>query len=155
MWALGFGVGILSLAQMATDQLAVQRFLTAKDLGNCVRSFVYSSTFSGLFTILMGFNSLCILGFYKQQRLDPLKAGKIEEADQILPYFAITELPHGIAGLLVAAVLGSTMSVYSGGVNAAATAFHIDILSNACGKTCTKESELRRLRLLTLCASPS
>ena len=56
-----------------------------------------------------------------------------------------------IAGLLVAAVLGSTMSVYSGGVNAAATAFHIDILSNACGKTCTKESELRRLRLLTLC----
>ena len=95
VWALGFGVGILSLAQMATDQLAVQRFLTAKDLGNCVRSFVYSSTFSGLFTILMGFNSLCILGFYKQQRLDPLKAGRIEEADQILPYFAITELPHG------------------------------------------------------------
>lgn len=130
IYALGFGVGVLSLAQMATDQLAVQRFLTAKDLGHCVRSFVYSSVFSGLFTILMGFNSLCILGFYKQQHENPLKEGKIEQADQILPYFAIMELPHGIAGLLVAAVLGSTMSVYSGGLNAAATAFHIDILSN-------------------------
>ena len=41
----------------------------------------------------------------------------------------------GIAGLLVAAVLGSTMSVYSGGLNAAATSFHIDILSNALVRT--------------------
>jgi hypothetical protein len=41
----------------------------------------------------------------------------------------------GIAGLLVAAVLGSTLSVYSGGLNAAATSFHIDILSNALVRT--------------------
>ena len=66
----------------------------------------------------MGLNGLAILGFYKQAKRDPVKDGLIEQADQILPYFAIKELPHGIAGLLVAAVLGSTMSVYSGGKGA-------------------------------------
>ena len=99
----------------------------------------------------MGFNGVAILGYYKQIKVDPVKDGLIEQADQILPYFAIKELPHGIAGLLVAAVLGSTMSVYSGGLNAAATSFHIDILSNALGYRCSKDQELRRLRLLTLC----
>jgi hypothetical protein len=42
IWALWLGVGVLSLAQTATDQLAVQRFLTASSLSQCVRSFVYS-----------------------------------------------------------------------------------------------------------------
>jgi hypothetical protein len=42
IWALWLGVGVLSLAQTATDQLAVQRFLTASSLNQCVRSFVYS-----------------------------------------------------------------------------------------------------------------
>ena len=87
----------------------------------------------------------------------PLQAGNITKSDQILPYFATNELPHGVgedkgarkvamrcnkmkpirlvvlsdfshshnipctqlahaqvAGLLIAAVVGSTMSVYSG-----------------------------------------
>ena len=41
----------------------------------------------------------------------------------------LTQLPNGVAGLLVAAVLGSTMSVFSGGLNAAATSFYVDIWS--------------------------
>ena len=85
IWALWFGVGVLSLAQTATDQLAVQRFLTAKSLDHCVRSFVYSGLYNIVWTVLMGINGLAILGYYKQTQQDPVKDGLIEQADQILP----------------------------------------------------------------------
>ena len=41
-----------------------------------------------------------------------VQEGLVKKADQILPYFAVNELPEGVAGILTAAVLGSTMSVY-------------------------------------------
>jgi uncharacterized sodium:solute symporter family permease YidK len=85
VWALLFGVGVLSLAQTATDQLAVQRFLTAKSLQHCVRSFFYSGLYNMVWTLLMGFNGLAILAYYKQAKSDPVKDGLIQQADQILP----------------------------------------------------------------------
>ena len=42
-------------------------------------------------------------------------------------------LPAGLPGLLIAGVLGSTMSVFSGGLNACATSIYIDIVDNALG----------------------
>ena len=59
-------------------------------------------------------------------------------------------------GLLLAAVVGSTMSVFSGGINAAATAVHIDILSFLCHRDAGARGsvmERRRLMVLTLCFS--
>ena len=168
VWAMLLGVGTLSLAQVGTDQLAVQRFLTAKNKSECIKSFVYSGVYNIFWVLLMCINALAILSFYEQEKIRPVQDKLIEQADQILPYFAITQvntcgiaahgyrcrpsrfliesccmqLPRGIAGLLVAAVLGSTMSVYSGGLNAAATCCHVDILTNALGQPCPAEGEV-------------
>ena len=66
--------------------------------------------------------------YYLQRGQDPLLDGSISSSDQVLPYFVLTALPHGVAGLIVAAILGSTMSVFSGGVNAATTSVAIDLI---------------------------
>ena len=51
---------------------------------------------------------------------DPLASHAIEKADQILPFFVVTELAHGFPGILVAAVFGASMSVASAGLNSLA-----------------------------------
>ncbi len=57
-----------------------------------------------------------LFAFYRQHGgPDPIDSNIISTSDQITPYFALTELPRGVAGLLFAVVLGSTMSVFSAG----------------------------------------
>ncbi len=69
-----------------------------------------------VFTGFLGLLGLQLFVFYKQHGALPDVS-----SDKLSAYFALTELPAGVAGALVAAVLGSTMSVFSGGINAAAT----------------------------------
>jgi SSS family solute:Na+ symporter len=131
--------------------LGQQRFLTAKSLRECTRSFVLSGVYNIVWSALMGANALAILAYYEAQKVRPVQDGLIAKADQVLPYFAVTVLPRGVTGLLMAACLGSTMSVYSGGLNAAATACHLDLLTNQLQRPCEAQHTTRRLRLLTLC----
>lgn len=41
-------------------------------------------------------------------------------ADQIFPNFIIERMPHGLIGLIVAAIIAATMSTHSGAINALA-----------------------------------
>jgi len=69
--------------------------------------------------------------------------------DRILLTFAADALPPGVLGLLVAAVLGSTMAVFSGGVNAAATCCCVDLLATP-GEPADPARTVRRARWLTI-----
>jgi len=61
----------------------------------------------------------------------------------------LNELPHGLPGLLIAAVMGSTMSVFSGGLNAAATSIYIDIIDHAMGRGVAPHQVVKVTRALT------
>ena len=71
----------------------------------------------------MGFIALAIFAFYAKNGIDPVANQTLldHDADKIFPFFVLNELPAGLPGLLVAGVLGSTMSVFSGGLNASAS----------------------------------
>ena len=43
-------------------------------------------------------------------------------------YFFANALPDGVAGLIVAALFATTMSVFSGGINGIVTCFIVDVL---------------------------
>lgn len=111
-----------------------------------------------MFTLLLGMTGLAIYGFYEHRRLasgreDPLACHEIETSDQISAFFALTELPDGCAGLLVAGVLGSTMSVFSGGINAACASLELDLLTNALGWRLGEQQAVRRSKVLSLVLS--
>lgn len=154
-WAFFIGSGINALVQTTTDQLAVQRFMTAKNLRECITSYISTGVLNSFTSVLLGMEGVVILAYYLTHgdERTPLQDHNITSTDQVLPFFALTVLPAGIAGLLLAAVVGSTMSVFSGGINAAATAMHIDILSYLCGKGTGERGSLgerKRLTILTL-----
>ncbi len=149
VWAALIGGTFLNLVQMATDQVSVQRYLTAGSMREAQRAlWIKLWMFVPVFLVFLG-TGFVLHAFY-QQHGDPLAAGLIQRADQILPYFVITQLPSGLPGLLVAAIFAASMSTVSAGVNSLTSATLCDFYQTL-GKEGTPEAvQVRRARWWTL-----
>ncbi len=51
----------------------------------------------------------------------------IRKAEQVLPYFIMNELPHGMVGLVIAAAIAAAMSSLDSSINAISTVGIVDI----------------------------
>jgi solute:Na+ symporter, SSS family len=71
-------------------------------------------------------------------------------ADAIFPTFIIDYMPHGLVGLLLAAILAATMSTHSGAINSLAAASTHDIYLPLSGKTADDPSVLRVGKIFAL-----
>ena len=150
-WGVLIGGTFLNLVQMATDQVSVQRYLTASSLKEARRSLWLKLVF--LFPTLLVFygTGLVLFAFY-QTHGDPLAAGKISSGDQILPHFVINELPVGLPGLLVAAIFAASMSTISAGINSLTSATIVDFYQRLWkgAKTASADRQLKLARMLTV-----
>ena len=52
----------------------------------------------------------------------------MQQGDAIFPYFMMSQMPAGIAGLLIAAIFAATMSTISSNINSVSTAFSVDFI---------------------------
>ncbi len=132
-WSLLLAAAFLHLVQMSTDQVSVQRYLTAGSLKEAQRSLWIKLWFVLPVLVLFYGTGLVLYAFYKVHG-DPIAGGLIAKEDQILPYFVVTELPRGLPGLLIAAIYAASMSTISAGLNSLASATVVDFkqrLSNA------------------------
>jgi sodium-coupled monocarboxylate transporter 8/12 len=125
LWGLVIGAAFMHLVQMATDQVSVQRYLTAKSLKEAQRGLWIKLVMVLPVTAVFYGTGLILYAFY-QVHGDPLALGDIRKADQILPYFVVTELPAGFSGLLIAAIYAASMSTVSAGINSLTSASLID-----------------------------
>lgn len=123
--SLLIAAAFLHLVQMATDQVSVQRYLTAGSLRQAKRSLWIKLGFILPVLVLFYGTGLVLYAFYKIHG-DPVAAGLIEKEDQILPYFVITQLPAGLPGLLIAAIYAASMSTISAGLNSLSSATLVD-----------------------------
>lgn len=124
-WGLIIGASFLTLVQMATDQVSVQRYLTAKSMKEARRGLWIKLVMTLPVAAVFYGAGLVLFAFY-QIHGDPLLAGKITKADQILPYFVVTELPSGLPGLFIAAIYAASMSTISAGINSLTSASMVD-----------------------------
>ena len=125
LWAVLIAAGFMHLVQMATDQVSVQRYLTAGSLAQAKRSLWIKLWFILPVLVIFYGTGLVLYAFYKEVG-DPLAAGLIAKEDQILPYFVVTQLPMGLPGLLIAAIYAASMSTISAGLNSLASATVVD-----------------------------
>jgi sodium-coupled monocarboxylate transporter 8/12 len=149
VWAALIGGTFLNLVQMATDQVSVQRYLTAGSMRDAQRAlWIKLWMFVPVFLVFLG-TGFVLYAFYQQQG-DPLAAGLISKADQILPYFVITQLPSGLPGLLVAAIFAASMSTVSAGVNSLTSATLCDFYQTIEKDPASEAVQVRRARWWTL-----
>ena len=107
-----------------TDQTVVQRIVSARsdrDAKRAVWMTVAMSVPTWTFFYLIGTS---VWAFY-QQSPDP--AVSAMEADEVLPHFILTQLPVGVAGLIIAAILAAAMSSLDSSINSVSTTFINDI----------------------------
>ena len=149
LWGLLLGGAVINLVQLATDQVSVQRYLTATSLKEAQRALWLKLVLLVPVSVVFYLTGLVLYAFY-QTHGDPLGAGRITKADQILPYFVINELPAGLPGLLIAAIYAGTMSATSSGLNALTTATLVDFRQRLSHKLSSEQQQLRLARLLTL-----
>ncbi|MEJ1241997.1 sodium:solute symporter [Chryseolinea sp. T2] len=69
--------------------------------------------------------------------------------DKVLPHFMVTSVPHGLLGLIIAAILSAAMSTISSGMNSSATVFLKDIYQRYIDKSITPRREMMVLYVST------
>jgi SSS family solute:Na+ symporter len=69
--------------------------------------------------------------------------------DKVLPHFMVTSVPHGLLGLIIAAILSAAMSTISSGMNSSATVFLKDIYQRYIDKNVTPRREMTVLYVST------
>ncbi|MEI9980670.1 MAG: sodium:solute symporter [Edaphobacter sp.] len=119
-WAGVLGGTFLTMASHGTDQLMVQRMLAARNLRESRIALLASGGVIFLqFTLFL----LIGAGLYVFYGLHP---AVFASADRIFPTFIVREMPVGIAGLLVAAILAAAMSNLSAALNSLSSTTVVD-----------------------------
>ncbi len=119
MFAGIIGGAFLSMASHGADQLIVQRLMSARSLRGAQAAIIGSGV-----AVIAQFALFLMLGV----GLWAFYAGKaFPIPDSIFPTFIVDQMPHGLMGLLLAAVLAATMSTHSGAINSLAAASTHDI----------------------------
>jgi SSS family solute:Na+ symporter len=119
-WAGLIGGAFLTTASHGTDQLIVQRLLAARSEKQSVTALLSSGA-----AILFQFGLFLLLGImlFAYYMLPSAHFGK---ADRIYPTFIVTHMPHGISGLLIAAILAAAMSNLSAALNSLSSSTIMD-----------------------------
>ena len=119
-WAGVLGGTFLTMASHGTDQLMVQRMLAARNLRESRLALLSSGGVIFLqFTLFL----LIGVGLYVFYGLYPTA---FASADRIFPTFIVREMPVGVAGLLVAAILAAAMSNLSAALNSLSSTTVVD-----------------------------
>jgi SSS family transporter len=119
-WAGVLGGTFLTMASHGTDQLMVQRMLAARNLRESRLALLSSGV-----VIFVQFTLFLVIGaglyvFYGQHPTT------FASGDRIFPTFIVHEMPIGIAGLLVAAILAAAMSNLSAALNSLSSTTVVD-----------------------------
>jgi SSS family solute:Na+ symporter len=118
-WVVAINGVFYALQKYATDQTMVQRYLVNKTDRGAIKATLMGGLLCVPTWALFMFIGSCLWGFYKITGTDMLPKnaqGKII-ADQVFPYFINHELPVGITGLVLAALLAAAMSTISSDLN--------------------------------------
>jgi SSS family transporter len=125
-WAGVLGGTFLTMASHGTDQLMVQRMLAAKNLRESRLALLSSGV-----VIFVQFAMFLLIGvglwvFYGARAGGLGEFAAAGSGNRIFPEFIVHEMPLGVAGLLVAAILAAAMSNLSAALNSLSSTTVVD-----------------------------
>lgn len=128
-WVVILGGLANNLISYTSDQTVIQRYLTTKD----EKSAAHGILTNGLMSVFVTIAFFTIgTGLYTFFKTHPAAIDMtMEKTDAIFPFFMMSQLPAGIAGLLIAAVFAATMSTIASNINSISTAFTVDMYIKA------------------------
>jgi SSS family solute:Na+ symporter len=143
-WAGVIGGCFLTTASHGTDQLVVQRLLSAR-----TESQSRLALFSSWIVIFVQFTLFLTIGMLLWVYQDGRPFGK-DELDRLYPSFIWQALPVGIAGLAMAAIIAAAMANLSAALNSLASATVADFYQPLTKARHSAEHYLRVSRFSTI-----
>jgi SSS family transporter len=121
-WAGLIGGTFLTTATHGTDQLLVQRLLSARNQRESKAALLSSGV-----VILAQFTLFLLVGagLWEFYRIFP-PVSPFTRTDNVFPAFIVDHMPHGISGLLIAAILAAAMSNLSAALNSLSSTTMVD-----------------------------
>ena len=118
-WAGLIGGTFFTMASHGADQMMVQRYLCSRSLGEARAALVLSG-----FVVLLQFVLFLLIGIglFVLLRTGLMTPPEGTLNDEVFGYFIVHNLPVGLVGLVIAAVLAAAMSTLSGSLNSSASA---------------------------------
>jgi len=120
-----FGAPILGIWYWCTDQVIVQRVLSAKDEGHAKAGTIFAGFLKVLPVFLLVLPGLIAYGLYPTMfHVDA--AGRVTNGDIAYPMMIVNLLPKGLVGLMIAALLAALMGAMSSVFNSSSTMVTLD-----------------------------
>jgi SSS family transporter len=135
VWAGLIGGGFLSMASHGTDQLIVQRLLSARSLGDARTALIGSGVAVLVQMALFLFVGIGLWAYFGDRAFGA--------PDQVFPTFILEQMPPALTGLVVAAILAAAMSTQAGTINALAAATTHDLYLPMSGRRADDPRTLR------------
>ena len=125
-WVVIIGGLANNLISYTSDQTVIQRYMTTKDEKSASQSIMVNGFMSVFISVAFYMIGTGLYTFYKTHpaELDVT----MSQSDAIFPFFMMSQMPAGIAGLLIAAIFAATMSTISSNINSVSTAFSVDFV---------------------------
>jgi solute:Na+ symporter, SSS family len=134
-WAGLIGGTFFTTASHGTDQLIVQRLLAAKSEKQSVAALLSSAVVIFFQFALFLFIGVMLFAFYR------VPSASFGKADRIYPSFIASHMPHGISGLLIAAILAAAMSNLSAALNSLSSSSIMDFWLRRKSQSAGKSSQ--------------
>lgn len=120
-WMLS--IGVWWIATCGSDQMAMQRFFSNRDVVAARRTVLINLIGSTVTILALAAIGLALLHYFRLRPEElPLEYRDFSKSgDKIFPYFISHGLPTGLSGLIIAALLAAAMSSLSSGLNSLTT----------------------------------
>ncbi|MBN2022203.1 MAG: sodium/solute symporter [Pirellulales bacterium] len=146
-WAIIVSAVFAKLSLAGADQIAIQQYLSTRDERSASRSLIWGTVLGIPVMFLLYFSGLGLMWFYETH---PERALPNMTGDYALPHFIATELPPGMGGLVIAAILSAAISTVDSGLNSLATCSVADFYARVIRPDADERRKLAVARTLTV-----
>jgi solute:Na+ symporter, SSS family len=145
VWVMLIRVFLEQTIWQAGDQAVIQRVFASKDdeIRKVTAMNFSCGAFIGIIVTAMG---LAIFAYFHAH---PEKFDASSSIDKIVPLFVVQGMPHGMVGIVIAAIFASAMATVAGAMNSVATIFTVDFYERWFPKAEDK-ANLRMMRISTI-----
>jgi solute:Na+ symporter, SSS family len=119
-----FGAPILGIWYWCTDQVIVQRVLSAKDEGDAKAGTIFAGFLKILPVFLLVLPGMIAVAIFPE--MFPVVNGHVTNGDTAYPLMIVNLLPEGLVGLMIAALMAALMGAMSSVFNSASTMVTLD-----------------------------
>jgi len=137
-----------NLRNLLADQNYVQKYSSVPTERAAKRSIWIAMLIYIPLTAVFLYIGTTLFAFYSQS--DKLAQAGITKGDEVFPYFIATEVPMGLKGLIIAAIVAAAMSTVDSALNCSATVMLLDFHKRYFKPDIGERASVLYLRLATV-----